>query len=193
MKKLFIKNTPILILILLIMFYSTGCCKKKKTYDTGYKPLKIEKEIVEEKELTVPDESSTVLAKTGLSYSIDRQPNISTSISAPPTFFEREYLDGVKLLEAEDYNSALKKFKDLLKEYPEGEEASIAMLCIAEVFFRTKDNELALKLYQQILEKYPGTQAAQNAKEGINYIMNFSKYESSFVSPDQDHERRRRK
>ncbi|MBP5469009.1 MAG: tetratricopeptide repeat protein [Candidatus Riflebacteria bacterium] len=180
----------------LLVLQSWGCCRKKEE-----KPVKrVQKTEVKDtddyKDLSIPDESSKILDKTGLSYSIDRTP-------APraPTFtyfsdFERKYVEGIKYLEAgstEDLVKAKKIFEDMLREYPLGEEASIATLCIAEVYFRQRNNEAALELYREILKKYPGTQAAQNAAEGIKYLESFAKHEASFVPPDVEDKKRRRR
>ena len=179
----------------ILIFQNTGCCKKKKKVtDIESKPLVVTEKIEveeEDKDLSVPDEASKILSKTGLNYYIGQSSH--STMSAPLTFFEKEYVEGIKLLENENYDIALKKFNDLLENYPEGEEASIITLCIAEVYFRTKNNELALQLFKEIVQKYPNSQAAQNAKEGIAYLESFAKYESSFVSPEQDDLRRKRR
>ena len=104
------------------------------------------------------------------------------------TFFSMD-----KSIFAEDLVKAKKIFEDMLREYPMGEEASIATLCIAEVYFRQRNNEAALELYREIVEKYPGTQAAQNAAEGIKYLESFAKHEASFVPPDVEDKKRRRR
>lgn len=181
----------------ILVLQSLGCCNKKKPPKTVKVEEKTEKNEEEEqpKDLSVPDEASKILDKTGLSYSIDRKP---TPIANSYNFysdFERKYLDGIKYLEAGEENLAKAKsiFEDILNEYPNGEEASIATLCLAEIYFRSNNNEAALKLYREIVQKYPGTQAAQNAAEGIKYLENFEKHEKNFIPPDEEDKRRRRR
>ena len=189
MKRLSIKNIVIILLLLAVTLNITGCCKKKerkidsvcKTRDREEPP----------KDISVPDDASKLLDKTGLSYSIDRRPAPNPPVYSSFSIFEKQYLDGVQKLEAGELDKAMSVFQDILKEYPEGEEASIAAICIAEIYFRSKNNEAALKLYKEILKKYPGTQAAQNAAEGIKYLESFAKHEKSFVSPEVEDRKRR--
>ena len=178
------------------MLQSLGCCRKKEEIPVKKVEKTKPKETEEPQDLSIPDDSSKILDKTGLSYSIDRSPAPSA-----PTFhyfsdFERNYVEGIKYLEAgstEDLVKAKKIFEDMLREYPMGEEASIATLCIAEVYFRQRNNEAALELYREIVKKYPGTQAAQNAAEGIKYLESFAKHEANFVPPDVEDKKRRRR
>ena len=189
MKRLSVKKSLILLLALVVVLNATGCCKKKerkvnhvpKTTDVEEPP----------KDVSVPDDASKLLNKTGLSYSIDRRPSSSPPVYSSFSIFEKQYLDGVNKLEAGEFDKAMSVFQDILKEYPEGEEASIAALCIAEIYFRSKNNEAALKMYKEIMKKYPGTQAAQNAAEGIKYLEGFAKHENSFISPEAEDRKRR--
>ncbi len=195
MKLLGTEKLVIILFCSIILFQSLGCCKKKEQPKNNEKITKIEKEDddTEIPDLSVPDEASKILDKTGLSYSIDRKPALVNSFNHYSDF-ERKYLEGIKYLESggnSDFDAALRIFQEILKEYPRGEEASIATLCIAEIYFRTLNNEAALKLYKEIIEKYPGTQAAQNAAEAIKYLENFEKYEKNFVPPDIEDKRRR--
>ena len=190
MKRLSLNNYLVLFLALVVMLNATGCCKKKEQ-----KTNRVHKTTDKEeppRDISVPDDASKLLDKTGLSYSIDRKPARSSSpVMSSYSIFEKEYLDGVKKLESGELDKAMTVFQDILKEYPEGEEASIAALCIAEIYFRSKNNEAALKLYKEIVKKYPGTQAAQNALEGIKYLEGFGKHESKFVSPEVEDRKRR--
>ncbi len=195
MKELFrLKNYLVLIICLSLLLQITGCCKKRDNPTNTYsKRNNTEQRSRDNKrDISVPTESSKLIDKTGLNYSIDKNTN-SSSFATPKTLshFERRYLNGVKELENGEYDKALRVFEDILREYPHGEEASIATLCMAEVYFRIKNNEAALKLYKEIVEKYPGTQAAQNAAEGVKYLESFNKLEKEFVSPEVEDRKRR--
>lgn len=190
MKRLSVKKSLILLLALVVILNTAGCCKKKKEQKVNHVPKVTDKE-EPPKDISVPDDASKLLNKTGLSYSIDRRPSSSPPVYSSFSIFEKQYLDGVQKLEAGEFDKAMAVFQDILKEYPDGEEASIAVLCMAEIYFRNKNNEAALKLYKEILKKYPGTQAAQNAAEGIKYLENFAKHENSFISPEAEDRKRR--
>ena len=189
------KKAFIIIVCSLLMLQLTGCCKKKEQTNKGYQKSQSQEDDTysyDEKEISVPDAESKLLKDTGLSYSIDRSPAPAPSKPFSSfSLFEREYLEGVKELEKENYSKAMQIFEEILKTYPDGEEASIASLCIAEIYFRSQNNEAALKLYKEIMEKFPGTQAAQNAAEAIKYLETFSKLEAKFIPPDIEDKRRR--
>ncbi len=189
MERLSIKNYLIILLLFAVMLNTTGCCKKKER-KVNHVPKTTDEE-EPPKDVSVPDDASKLLEKTGLSYSIDRRPSSSPPVYNSFSIFEKQYLDGVKKLESGDFDKAMSVFQEILKEYPEGEEASIAALCIAEIYFRSKNNEAALKLYKEIIKKYPGTQAAQNAAEGIKYLEGFAKHENAFISPEAEDRKRR--
>lgn len=189
MEGLSFKKYYIILLAIVVLLNTTGCCKKKET-KINRVPKTTDKEEPPE-DISVPDDASKLLDKTGLSYSIDRRPSSTPPVYSSFSIFERQYLDGIKKLETGELDKAMSVFQDLLKEYPEGEEASIAALCIAEIYFRSKNNAAALKLYKEIVKKYPGTQAAQNAAEGIKYLEGFDKHENAFISPDAEDRKRR--
>ena len=194
--KIGIRKTFIVIICALFLFQLNGCCKKKNIEQTKKSVKKSsgssEYKPIEEDEISVPDAEAKLLKNTGLSYSIDRKPAPAPVIPINNfSLFEREYLEGIKELEKENFSRAMQIFEEILKTYPDGEEASIAELCIAEIYFRGQNNEAALKAYKKIVEKYPGTQAAQNAAEGIKYLESFSKHESKFIPPDIEDKKRR--
>ena len=104
--------------------------------------------------------------------------------------FDRKYTQGVELMETGSYGDAMKMFEEILTQFPETEEASVAEYCIAEIHFRNKSNQLALKAFQRIVEKYPNSPAAQNAKEGIEYLETFEENEKNYVSPEVEDRKR---
>lgn len=180
-----------ILLCLAVFLLLTGCCRKKNQAKAPVRET-VKRVTVEEVAVEEKDESkaSKLVTGAGLNYSISRAPAVMTP-SNPDHIFEKHYLDGVKLLEKDDLAKALEVFQALLREFPEGEEASVAELCIAEIYFRNKNNQAALELYKEIVRKYPGTQAAQNAAEGIKYLESFSKYEENFISPEVEDQKRR--
>lgn len=133
-----------------------------------------------------------LLEKTGLNYSIDGSKVAGKAAAATAGgFFEKQYLQGVELMEKGDYSKAIELFDELIKRYPNTEEASIAELCIAELYFRNKSNDRALQAYERIVANYPQSHAAENARAGIEYLKNFEKYEQEYVSPDVEARKRR--
>ena len=105
--------------------------------------------------------------------------------------FERKYTNGVEAMERGEYAEAMKTFEDIMRQYANSEEASVAEYCIAEIHFRNKSNQMALEAYQRIVEKYPNSPAAQNAREGIEYLKTFEEHERNYVSPDVEDRKRR--
>lgn len=190
MNKIEMKKIVIFLLVSILSVQLIGCCRKKQP-NKKVEVKTTDNSVNKGKDLSVPDESAKLLDKTGLSYSIDRSPGPVAPIHTGVSFFEQQYLEGVNQLEAGDLDKALKTFNDILKQYPDSEEASIAALCIAEIYFRSKNNEAALKYYKEIVKKYPGTQAAQNAAEGIKYLEGFAKHENTFIPPEIEDRKRR--
>lgn len=181
-----------LILCSFLLLQLIGCCDKNEHKSVSGSVDK--KSVVAGKAPTdndISDKSSELIKNTGLSYSINRQPTVAKPTSVNNDFFGQKYLDGVKKLEAGNYDDALKTFRELMEHYPNGEEASVAALCIAEIYFRNKNNDAALEMYRQIVEQFPGTQAAINAAEGIKYLETFAEHEKNFISPEAEDRNRR--
>lgn len=105
--------------------------------------------------------------------------------------FERKYEKGIEFLEKQEYGEATRIFEQLLHESSDPQDASVAEYCLAEICFRNKANTRALELFKSIVEKYPGTPAADNAKAGIEYLENFHKHEADYVSPEVEDRKRR--
>jgi outer membrane protein assembly factor BamD (BamD/ComL family) len=175
----------------------TGCCNKKKTVPgekrQTAKSGEETKKSNDQNNQDVAQEPLDILSKTGLNYSIDssaKKPGIKKAhVSA---FFEKQYLEGIQLMEKGEYNKAISIFEGISQRYPNSEEASVAQLCIAELYFRNKANSLALKAYEEVVAKYPNSHAAENAKAGIQYLRDFEKYEKEYVPADVEDRRRRR-
>jgi len=105
--------------------------------------------------------------------------------------FNKQFNKGMELSDAEEYGQALEVFEELVRRYPNTEEASVAAFCIAEIHFRNKANKLALEAYKEIVSKYPNTQAAISAKEGIRYLETFEEVQKQFISPEVEDMNRR--
>lgn len=135
-----------------------------------------------------------MLDQTGLNYSIDqpgKAPGADKKRAGAGSYFEKQYLQGVEFMENGKFSEAITLFDELVRKYPNTEEASIAELCIAELYFRNKSNEMALKVYQRIVEKYPHSHAAENARAGIEYLQSFDRLADEHVSPEIEARKRR--
>ncbi len=197
MPNLLVKSTAA-ILLSMVLLLTDGCCRR--TENSSGDPERAGRQAGQQvngqkhpNETTVAvDRPVELLEKTGLNYSIDGS-GVAKKAGAGVnnSFFEKQYLQGVDLMEKGEYNKAIELFDELVKRYPNTEEASIAELCIAELFFRNKSNDRALQAYERIVANYPQSHAAENARAGIAYLKNFEKYEQEYVSPDVESRKRR--
>ncbi len=174
-----------------------GCCGRKKTpgkpgqFKTGITDERIvkDKEAVSSSRKAVVDSPLEALEKTGLNYSLDSRGKKQKQVGS--AFFETQYLEGIKLMEAGEFTKAVSVFEAIGEKYPNSEEASVAELCIAELYFRSKSNQLALETYKKIIEKYPNSHAAENARAGVKYLQDFEKYEQEHIPSDVEDRKRR--
>lgn len=186
-------------LLTAVLLLSDGCCRKQNesadstTVPGGRSQQSAEAAGQADGKTSAVDRPAELLEKTGLNYSIDGvKPGTKKAPSATNnSFFEKQYLEGVQLMEKGEFSKAIELFDELIKRYPNTEEASIAELCIAELYFRNKSNERALQIYERIVANYPQSHAAENARAGINYLKNFEKYEQEHISPDVESRKRR--
>ena len=187
------------ILLPATLLLSDGCCRRQNgSADSqsgpGSRPQSGSADVdLPDGKTAVVDRPVELLEKTGLNYSIDGvKPGAKKAPSATSnSFFEKQYLEGVQLMEKGEFSKAIELFDELVKRYPNTEEASIAELCIAELYFRNKSNERALQIYERIVANYPQSHAAENARAGIDYLKNFEKYEQEHISPDVESRKRR--
>ncbi|OGK10632.1 MAG: hypothetical protein A2W80_01715 [Candidatus Riflebacteria bacterium GWC2_50_8] len=187
------------LLIVAALLQLTGCCGR----DTLPPPGRSESVKTPQAATSVGNASDSqtaavekpleMLDGTGLNYSIDQPGGLpgDKKKSATGSFFEKQYMQGVELMEKGEFSEAITLFDELAKRYPNTEEASIAELCIAELYFRNKSNDMALKIYQRIVETYPHSHAAENARAGIEYLQSFDKLADEHVSPDIEGRKRR--
>lgn len=189
----------VVVLLPAVLLFSGGCCRRQNGASElpagpGNKPQqKSEAPAQPDEKTVVVDRPAELLEKTGLNYSIDGvKPSAKNApLAASNSFFEKQYLEGVRLMEKGEFSKAIELFDELIKRYPNTEEASIAELCIAELHFRNKSNERALQIYERIVANYPQSHAAENARAGIDYLKNFEKYEQEHISPDVESRKRR--
>lgn len=183
----------ILGIICAFLLFQLGCCKREvpSSADSPRRPIVIAEG--GEAEESLPDKATVSTSRRISNYSrpADYATTVVPRISSNH-IFERRYFAAVELLDNNELAKAYSAFQDLLKEFPEGEEASIILFCIAEIHFKNKNNKAALDLYTEIVKKYPGTQASQNAAEGIKYLESFDRHEATFISPDVNSKNRRR-
>lgn len=113
------------------------------------------------------------------------------AIRLPGEEFNRKYANGLKSMEEEDLAKALTIFEEIVQAFPGSEEASMAAYRIAQIHFRNKSNSLALQTYKKIVEEYPSSPVAENAKAAIHYLETFDQHEKAYVSPEDDDKKRR--
>lgn len=188
----YVEKLMVVLLLVATLLQATGCCNRQSNNAgndvAAKKAAAISKPGDKPAAVNRPAE---LLDKNGLNYSIDAAKTAKKANNVSNSFFEKQYLQGVELMEKGEYTKAIELFDELIKRYPSGEEASIAELCIAELYFRSKSNDRALKAYERIVANYPDSHAAENARAGIDYLQNFEKYEQEYVSPDVEGRKRR--
>jgi TolA-binding protein len=195
---MFSKKGFLLFVLISAIILQFGCCSRKKVPGETKKNSasnstgsdgKNDKAGVGSARSAV-DSPHDVLSETGLNYSLDggRTPGLKNKGSS---FFETKYLEGIKLMESGEFSKAVSVFENITQRYPDTEESSVAELCIAELYFRNKSNHLALEKYKSIVEKYPNSHAAENARAGIRYLEDFEKYEQEHIPSDVEDRKRR--
>lgn len=182
-----------------LALFATGCCQRgsnsgesggklPKNPGTGHTPPKKD----EGGKANLVEQPLGILEKTGLNYSIDSKgKSIRGNKPGGGAFFEQQYVEGIDLMEKGEFTKAVSVFEAIIKRYPNTEEASVAELCIAELYFRNKSNSLALQAYERIVENYPNSHAAENARSGIKYLKDFEIYEKDHVPTDIEDRKRR--
>lgn len=187
-----LKKAIAILMFLAALIQFTGCCGRKKIKTGRSKSSSyISKNDLEKKPAV--EKPLSILEKTGLNYSVGSSYSNQRRSQQPNSLFEQRYMQGVEYMEKDDIANAMKTFEELLRQYPSGEEASIVELCIAELYFRAKSNSMALALYKKIVERYPNSHAAENARAGIEYLENFERYVEEHVPPEIEMQKRMRR
>lgn len=188
------------VIIVLIVTGLSGCCRTDKEIESEQVPAheslqtseyKIEESQAQDYKQDQVDPDIRLIERTGLGFSINEQKSQNLQSKSTGSQFERDYREAIAYVQEGRESEALAAFNLLLRNYSQPEKASIARLSIAQLHFRNQANELALQEYLEIVEKYPNTHAAQNARAGIEYLKNFERYKSEFISPDVEAKKRR--
>lgn len=145
------------------------------------------KEESDSEEVVAPTEPTKVMKGTGLNFSIAPSAPVKPITIAPVgmSFFEDHYRKGVSYMEAGDYIKAIEVFKQIIAQYPDSEEASVSYLCLADMYFALQNDKKAIEYYKTIVQKFPLTPAAENAKAAIQYLQDFKKYEKDHIPVDK--------
>ena len=77
------------------------------------------------------------------------------------------YFAGVGLMAQSDFEHAAATFERLLSSYPASDEAQGALLKLAECHARLKNAREARVVYTQVVNKYPGSAAANEATQRL--------------------------
>lgn len=187
----------LMIVSAVLLMQLTGCCGRKTLPPPGSPDKTVKKPAVSNASgsdrLDTIEKPLEMLGGIGLNYSIDESGHTASGKghSGTGSFFEKQYVHGVELMEKGEFSQAITLFDELVNRYPNTEEASIAELCIAELYFRNKANNQALQIYQRIVEKYPHSHAAENARAGIEYLQSFDRLADEHVSPEIEARKRR--
>ncbi|MGD0282179.1 MAG: outer membrane protein assembly factor BamD [Dissulfurispiraceae bacterium] len=80
---------------------------------------------------------------------------------------EGEFLVGEFYYKKESYNAAIKRFEDLLKQFPAYEGADKALLLIGKSYQALKIADKAREAFKTLIEKYPSSQFVKEAGKGI--------------------------
>lgn len=173
------KSVVIIVFAVATLVFS-GCCGKKTMLSMPKEIARYEKETAKNEKAAEPD---SLLKKTGLNFAVtlSNVPAPKNELPVKLSFFEEQYRKGVEMVEHGDLLEAMKVFKDLMERYPDSEEASVAALCLADIYFKLKNDAEALKAYKYVLERFPNSRAAENARAAIQYLNSFSKYEREHV------------
>lgn len=110
---------------------------------------------------------------------------------APREEFHRRYADGLRKMEDDQFGDAMTIFEEIVKTYPGSDEASMAEYRLAMIHFHNKNNSAALETYKRILDKYPNSPMAENARAAVTYMESFEQHEKNYVSPDVEDRQRR--
>jgi tol-pal system protein YbgF len=80
------------------------------------------------------------------------------------------YYSGIGLLGLEDYEGAAAAFERVLAEYPAGDARIESMLKLADCRLRLNQRDQASDIYAKLINSYPGTSAAREARERLAKI-----------------------
>lgn len=110
---------------------------------------------------------------------------------APREEFHQRYADGLRKMEDDQFGDAMGIFEEIVKSFPGSDEASMAEYRLAMIHFHNKNNSAALETYKRIVEKYPNSPMAENARAAVTYMETFEQHEKNYISPDVEDRQRR--
>ncbi len=80
------------------------------------------------------------------------------------------YYSGIGLLGLQDFEGAAAAFEQVLAEYPAGDARMESMLKLADCRLKLNQRDQASDLYAKLINTYPGTTAAREARERLAKI-----------------------
>jgi len=87
------------------------------------------------------------------------------SPSTAITSLEQRYKYALSLLVEQKYTIAIKEFESIVDTDPNSEYAEVSQINIGWAYFLNGDYKRALKAYEKVLEKYPGTKRTEEILE----------------------------
>lgn len=147
---------------------------QSQSVEARLKPLEPQKVNLDGREFQVgPEERSQYEAAIGLV----RRGDFAEAVSALNAFLKRYaasgYTDSVRFwlgnaqYGKRDYKDAIATFKAFIAGNPEHPRAGEALLALANCQIELKDNKAARRSFEDVIKAYPGTEAAQAAKERL--------------------------
>ena len=147
---------------------------QSQSVEARFKPLEPQKVSLDGREFQVsPDERNQYEAAIGLV----RRGDFAEAVAALNAFLKRYpasgYTDSVRFwlgnaqYGKRDYKDAVATFKAFIAGNPDHPRAAEALLALANCQIELKDNKAARRSLDDLIKAYPGTEAAQAAKERL--------------------------
>ncbi|MFG6487266.1 tol-pal system protein YbgF [Roseateles sp. BYS78W] len=147
---------------------------QSQAVEARLKPLEPQKISLDGREFQVsPDERSQYDAAIGLV----RRGDFAEAVAALNAFLKRYpasgYTDSVRFwlgnaqYGKRDYKDAIATFKAFIAGSPDHPRAAEALLALGNCQVELKDNKVARRTFEEVVKSYPGTEAAQAAKERL--------------------------
>ncbi|KQV89516.1 tol-pal system protein YbgF [Pelomonas sp. Root1237] len=147
---------------------------QSQSVEARFKPLEPQKVSLDGREFQVnPDERNQYEAAIGLV----RRGDFAEAVAALNAFLKRYpasgYTDSVRFwlgnaqYGKRDYKDAVATFKAFIAGNPDHPRAAEALLALANCQIELKDNKSARRSLDDLIKAYPGTEAAQAAKERL--------------------------
>lgn len=78
---------------------------------------------------------------------------------------EQHYKFALSLLVEQKYVNAIKEFESIIRDFPDSEYAEVSQINIGWAYYLNGDHKSALKAYEKVLQKYPGTKRTMQILE----------------------------